>query len=103
MPVRSSFQRAAFWIASPAILLPSDVLGAPVVVAVVLTQFPAVETVVEVCYAPLIFYGQQPELPGSQHFAAYADDVQGRVMEALEERPPARTAPAIPSSSMQKD
>jgi len=78
-----SFKRVAVWLAAPLVLIASYVLGAPVVAGVVQARLPAIEPAVKVLYAPLIFYAQQPELPGSQWFSAYAGDVEQRVMKML--------------------
>jgi hypothetical protein len=80
---RSRFRRTALWIAATPLLLASYVLGAPVVAGVVQARFPAAEPVAKVCYAPLIFYAEQTELPGSAWFSAYAGDVEQRVMKML--------------------
>jgi hypothetical protein len=80
---RPRFRRTALWIAATPLLLASYVFGAPIVAGVVSTKFPAAEPVAKAMYAPLIFYAQRPELPGSQWFSAYAGSVEQRVAQML--------------------
>lgn len=80
---RSRTKRRLLWPAAGMGLLMSYVLGAPVVAGIVQTRFPAVEPVIIELYAPLIFYSQHPEIPGSDLFKSYASAVERTTIEVL--------------------
>lgn len=69
---RSLLKRVTLWTAGVVLLLASYVGGAPLVFWTVVSRFPEAAPVMRVVYAPVMYFCDHSDWPGSEAYQEYA-------------------------------